>query len=216
MPLTIIVPGLGAATNRLRSSATRPEALSLYPYILRTARAFHWCDDLGTPWRTKLIAEARREFEACRTESDPLLIARMIVTGRGCVEEVRRKFNDADQECMKRIRRESTNSRDGGGPGWRTLPPQGVTGKRIEIGDKKEEKIHRPTITHRLRAPLQAWHSNALLFERSILHSFFLSDLQTLWKRRRSLSNRIITQHHPINKLTFDVTKARVIYYLRQ
>jgi hypothetical protein len=108
MPPTIIVPGSAAGTNRLRSSVTRLEALSLYRDILRTARAFHWCDGYGIPWRTKLRNEARKEFEACRMENDPLLIARMIVTGRGCVEEVRRKFNDADRECMERIRREST------------------------------------------------------------------------------------------------------------
>ncbi len=116
MPPTIIIPGhaasSAAATRHLRSSVTTPEALSLYRDILRTAKAFHWCDDSGVPWRTKLRAEARREFDASREERDPLIVARMLVTGRECVREVRRKFNDADRECWERIRRDV--NRDGG------------------------------------------------------------------------------------------------------
>ncbi|KAL3809430.1 hypothetical protein ACHAXA_003999 [Cyclostephanos tholiformis] len=120
MPPTIIVPGSAggaAAARHLRSSVTRDEALSLYRDILRTAKAFHWCDETGTPWRTKLRIEARREFEASKTERDPLIIARMLVTGRECVVEVQRKFNEADRKCMERIQRESTNRADGDGGG---------------------------------------------------------------------------------------------------
>ena len=121
MPPTIIVPGSvgSAAARHLRSSVTRDEALSLYRDILRTAKAFHWCDEMGTPWRTKLRAEARREFDASKMERDPLIIARMLVTGRECVVEVQRKFNEADRKCKERIQRESTDRgrRDNGGNG---------------------------------------------------------------------------------------------------
>ncbi len=118
MPPTIIIPGLagGAAARHLRTSVTRDEALSLYRDILRTAKAIHWCDEEGTPWRTKLRAEARREFESSKMERDPLIIARMLVTGRECVVEVQRKFNEADRKCKERIQRESTD-RDGRGNG---------------------------------------------------------------------------------------------------
>ena len=113
MPPTVIVKGAGqAAARHLRSSVTRDEALSLYRDILRTAKAFHWCDERGVPWRTKLRAEARREFEAGREEKDPLIIARMLVTGRECVKEVQRKFNEADRKCWERIQRDSLNRRD--------------------------------------------------------------------------------------------------------
>ncbi|KAL9186203.1 hypothetical protein ACHAXT_005441 [Thalassiosira profunda] len=117
MAPTIIIPGAAKTAGRhLKSSATHAEALSLYRDILRTAKAFHWCDDRGVPWRTKLRAEARKEFEASREEKDPLIIARLLVTGRECVEEVRRRFNDADRKCWERIQRDSSH-RDGGGDG---------------------------------------------------------------------------------------------------
>ena len=132
MPPTIIIPG--SATTRpiakhLKSSITNAEALSLYREILRTAKAFHWCDDKGIPWRIKLRAEARKEFESSREEKDPLLIARMLVTGRECVREVQMKFNEADRKCWERIQQDSLNrgggDRDGGsggGGGGRGVP----------------------------------------------------------------------------------------------
>mmetsp|Transcript_13506 Transcript_13506/g.29352 ORF Transcript_13506/g.29352 Transcript_13506/m.29352 type:complete len:128 (+) Transcript_13506:158-541(+) len=120
MPPTIIIPGSAGQTvaKHLRSSVTRDEAITLYRDILRTAKAFHWCDEKGIPWHSKLRAEARREFEASKEERDPLIIARMLVTGRECVKEVQRKFNDADKKCWDRIRQDSMN-RDGGGGGGR-------------------------------------------------------------------------------------------------
>ena len=124
MPPTIIVPGLAgrAVAKHLRSSVTRDEALSLYRDILRTAKAFHWCDETGMPWRTKLQAEARKELEASKMEKDPLIIARMLVTGRECVAEVQRKFNEADQKCMERIKQDSMNRDLGGNGDGRSRP----------------------------------------------------------------------------------------------
>jgi hypothetical protein len=114
MPPTIIIPQAGhAAAKHLRASVTREEALSLYREILRTAKAFHWCDEKGIPWHTKLRIEARKEFEASKEEKDPLILARMLVTGRECVKEVQRKFNEADRKCWERIRQDT--NRDGGG-----------------------------------------------------------------------------------------------------
>lgn len=99
-----------AASKFLRAPPVRRnEALSLYRDILRTAKAFHWCDEKGIPWHSRLKAEARKEFEAGRKEEDPLVIARMLVTGRHCVEEAQRKFNEADSKCWERIREDSTN-----------------------------------------------------------------------------------------------------------
>lgn len=115
MPPTIIIPSAGktAAAKHLRASVTRNEAKSLYREILRTCKAFHWCDEKGIPWNVKLKAEARKEFEASREEKDPLIIARMLVTGRECVQQIQRKFNDADRRCWERIQTDSTY-RDGG------------------------------------------------------------------------------------------------------
>lgn len=120
MPPTIIIPSAGktAAAKHLRASVTRNEANSLYREILRTCKAFHWCDEKGIPWNVKLKAEARKEFEASREEKDPLIIARMLVTGRECVQQIQRKFNDADRRCWERIQTDSTY-RDGGEKGQR-------------------------------------------------------------------------------------------------
>ena len=85
------------------SHITRHESLSLYREILRTSRAFHWCNPSGTPWNKLLKDEARKEFEQARYEKDPLVIARLLVTGRECVQVVQRKFNEADMGIKQRI-----------------------------------------------------------------------------------------------------------------
>jgi hypothetical protein len=135
------------------SSVTRAEALSLYREILRTSRAFHWCDDKGRPWNKQLKENARKvslvrgrergggggsitarnkgantapriirtvllpslslslslvcpqtqEFEESRGETDPLVIARLLVTGRDCVQQIQKKFSQADAQVMRRI-----------------------------------------------------------------------------------------------------------------
>ena len=75
----------------------------MYREILRTSKAFHWCDQHGNPWNETLKKEARKEFEASREEKDPLIIARMLVTGRDCVQQIQLKFNEADRAAWKRI-----------------------------------------------------------------------------------------------------------------
>jgi len=80
--------------------------LSLYREILRTCKAFHWVDESGEPWNVRLRREARKEFEESRQEPDPLIIARMLVTGRDCVQQVQNRFNEADRAAWARIDRE--------------------------------------------------------------------------------------------------------------
>lgn len=65
------------------------------------------CDDDGIPWNQKLRKEARKEFEASKEEKDPLILARLLVTGRDCVAQIQRRFNEADKACWDRIKRDS-------------------------------------------------------------------------------------------------------------
>ena len=104
MPPKIWIPNQRAAS---KLASHRTEALSLYREILRTAKHFHWCDKDGIPWNTKLRKEARKEFEASRGETDPLILARLIVTGRDCVQQIQQQFNQADKACWDRIKRDS-------------------------------------------------------------------------------------------------------------
>jgi len=106
MPPHVWIPKVGAPATRAFASH-RAEALSLYREILRTAKHFHWCDEKGDPWNLKLKKEARKEFEAAKEETDPLILARLLVTGRDCVQQVQNKFNEADQKCWDRISRDS-------------------------------------------------------------------------------------------------------------
>jgi hypothetical protein len=109
MPPTIITPSSLRTAKFFKSSTSRKEALSLYREILRTTRVFHWCDETGTPWINRLRKEARKEFEASKEETDPLIIARMLVTGRDCVQQIQQKFNDADRAAWERIEKDSRN-----------------------------------------------------------------------------------------------------------
>jgi hypothetical protein len=64
-------------------------------------------DENGTPWNIRLRKEARKEFEASREEIDPLIVARMLVTGRDCVQQIQQKFNEADRAAWERIEKDS-------------------------------------------------------------------------------------------------------------
>ena len=108
MPPTIITPSSIRTAKFFQSSTTRKEALSLYREILRTTKAFHWVDESGNPWNLRLRKEARKEFEQSREETDPLIVARMLVTGRDCVQQIQQKFNEADRAAWERIERDST------------------------------------------------------------------------------------------------------------
>jgi Complex 1 protein (LYR family) len=109
MPPRLWIPGgsdkeMKYMTDRMR----RSEALSLYREIIRSAKHFHWADEkTGRPWNVLLRENARREFEASREEKDPLVISRMIVTGRDCLQQVQNRFNDATQAAWKRIETDS-------------------------------------------------------------------------------------------------------------
>jgi hypothetical protein len=98
-----------SANKYFTDRSTRKEALSLYREILRTCKAFHWKDEAtGEAWSLRLKREARKEFEQSKEETDPLIIARMLVTGRDCVQQVQNKFNDADRAAWARIERDSS------------------------------------------------------------------------------------------------------------
>jgi hypothetical protein len=104
MPPRIWIPNRAAAS---RFDSHRAEAISLYREIFRTAKHFHWCDENGLPWNQRLQKQARQEFEASKEETDPLILARLLVTGRDCVQQIQQKFNAADQACLDRIKRDS-------------------------------------------------------------------------------------------------------------
>mmetsp|Transcript_11755 Transcript_11755/g.32411 ORF Transcript_11755/g.32411 Transcript_11755/m.32411 type:complete len:108 (-) Transcript_11755:733-1056(-) len=103
MPPRVWIPNQ-RVTNYASHSA---EARSLYREILRTAKHFHWCDENGQPWNIRLKQQARQEFESAKEERDPLILARLLVTGRDCVQQVQQKFNQADRAAWSRITNDS-------------------------------------------------------------------------------------------------------------
>mmetsp|Transcript_8246 Transcript_8246/g.25515 ORF Transcript_8246/g.25515 Transcript_8246/m.25515 type:complete len:92 (+) Transcript_8246:50-325(+) len=85
------------------------EAIRLYRDILRACRHFHWCNDKGEPWNEILRRNARKEFEEARHEKDPLLVARMLVVGRQCLDDTQRKFDATQRKIAERV--EATRTR---------------------------------------------------------------------------------------------------------
>ncbi|KAJ1492427.1 hypothetical protein T484DRAFT_1931361 [Baffinella frigidus] len=67
---------------------TRRETLTLFRECLRTAKLFTWNDKDGIPWRDKLVASARKEFEDAKFERDPEIIARLLVVGSESIEKL--------------------------------------------------------------------------------------------------------------------------------
>ena len=72
------------------------EALRLYRDILRRSRSFYWPNDKGEPWNKVLQESARKEFEQARYETDPLIVARLLVVGRDALMQLEDKVA---QEC---------------------------------------------------------------------------------------------------------------------
>lgn len=58
------------------------ESIRLYRDILRATRQYTWNDETGKPWSKILQENARKEFETARHESDPLVVAKLLFSGR--------------------------------------------------------------------------------------------------------------------------------------
>ncbi|KAK9838540.1 hypothetical protein WJX81_006082 [Elliptochloris bilobata] len=78
---------------------TQREALSLYRAILRHSLLYTWDNEAGQPWRDVIRQSARAEFEAVRPQRDPETIARLLVTGRDCLQQAAEKF-DAKRKSL--------------------------------------------------------------------------------------------------------------------
>jgi hypothetical protein len=50
-----------------------------------------------------LMEPARKGFEVAMYETDPLIMARLLVTGRDCVQQIQNKFNEATSAAWSRI-----------------------------------------------------------------------------------------------------------------
>jgi hypothetical protein len=85
------------------------ESLRLYRDILRASRAFTWPNEKGELWRDVLRREARKEFEAASVERDPIIIARLLVVGRDCLNQTQEKFNQAATQMVKDIESSRTD-----------------------------------------------------------------------------------------------------------
>lgn len=87
---------------RQRLTSTRREALALYRDIFRASRFFLWTNEKGILWRDILRANARREFEEARFETDPEVIARLLVGGRDAVETAVDKAVEKHRQLLER------------------------------------------------------------------------------------------------------------------
>jgi len=83
-------------------TTSRREALALYREILRTTRLFTWTNEQGVPWRDLLRESARMEYEQARYETDPEVIARLLVVGRDAVQAAIDKFAVKAEELIKK------------------------------------------------------------------------------------------------------------------
>jgi hypothetical protein len=67
------------------------EALRLYRDILRACQLFDFPGPNGEPWGSVLARSARLEFETARHETDPEMVARMLVVGQDALMQVQEK-----------------------------------------------------------------------------------------------------------------------------
>lgn len=70
---------------------------------MRTTRIFTWETNTGERWSDVLRKNTRKEFEQSRYESDPETIAKLLVMGRDCLNEVRARYIDTAQKIKDDI-----------------------------------------------------------------------------------------------------------------
>lgn len=92
-------------------TTSRREALALYREILRTTQLFTWTNEQGVPWRDLLRESARMEYEQARYETDPEVIARLLVVGRDAVQAAIDKFAVKAEELVKKESSPNLNAR---------------------------------------------------------------------------------------------------------
>ena len=81
----------------------RNESLKLYRDILRATRMFTWANPKGELWSEILKKNARHEFEQSKFERDPLVVTRLLVVGRDCLNQTTEKFLAAAQAVNDNI-----------------------------------------------------------------------------------------------------------------
>ncbi|CAN0016885.1 unnamed protein product [Ectocarpus sp. 6 AP-2014] len=79
------------------------EAIRLYREILKATRLFHWCNEKGEPWGRILRESSRKEFEQARHEMDPLVVARLLVVGRQCLNDTIRGLEKTERRIADKI-----------------------------------------------------------------------------------------------------------------
>ena len=79
------------------------ESLGLYRDILGASRHFTWPNEKGELWRDVLRRESRKEFEAASVESDPLIVARLLVVVGTALNKTQEKFAEAAQKMIDNI-----------------------------------------------------------------------------------------------------------------
>mmetsp|Transcript_48057 Transcript_48057/g.84218 ORF Transcript_48057/g.84218 Transcript_48057/m.84218 type:complete len:92 (-) Transcript_48057:91-366(-) len=89
--------------------AMRSESLKLYRDILRATRMFTWTNPKGELWSDVLRQNARKEFEQARFERDPLVVTRLLVVGRDCLNQTADKFLAAAKAVNDNIDRTRTD-----------------------------------------------------------------------------------------------------------
>ena len=52
-----------------------------------------------------LKESARKEFEQARHETDPVIIARLLVVGHDCIIQTQEKFNEMEQGIVGEVER---------------------------------------------------------------------------------------------------------------
>eukprot|EP00752_Nemacystus_decipiens_P010921 g9705.t1 len=84
------------------------EAIRLYREILKATRLFHWCNERGEPWGRILRESSRKEFEQARHETDPLVVARLLVVGRQCLNDTIRGLEKTERTIADKIKETRT------------------------------------------------------------------------------------------------------------
>ena len=79
------------------------ESIRLYRDIIRASKYFHWRNEAGESWSNLLKKNARKEFEEARLERDPLIIARLLLVGRDCLNQSLERLDLANKSFKDNI-----------------------------------------------------------------------------------------------------------------
>lgn len=88
------------------------EVIRLYREVYKYAGKFQWRNEKGELWQDIIRRSARKEFDLSKSETDPFLIMKMMVTTRECMSQLDHKLVEAQTAFVRTVEESKNHPED--------------------------------------------------------------------------------------------------------